>query len=52
INYAFEKLRKQLQNTYTSRKMSKAVIFQKAILYLNMLLDENNRLNQELEKEK
>ncbi|KAF0416520.1 HLH-domain-containing protein [Gigaspora margarita] len=66
IKDGFEELRRQLPTTYTGRKMSKAVLLQKAVSHLknqsrkeSFLLDEINRLSQtcvylnaELEKEK
>ncbi|CAG8491929.1 16806_t:CDS:2 [Acaulospora colombiana] len=66
IKDGFEELRRHLPTTYTGRKMSKAVLLQKAVSHLknqsrkeSFLLDEINRLNQacvyltaELEKEK
>ncbi|RIB23563.1 hypothetical protein C2G38_2032630 [Gigaspora rosea] len=59
IKDAFEELRRQLPTTYTGRKMSKTVLLQKAVSHLknqsrkeSFLLDEINRLNAELEKEK
>ncbi|CAG8703926.1 16836_t:CDS:2, partial [Acaulospora morrowiae] len=66
IKDGFEELRRHLPTTYTGRKMSKAVLLQKAVSHLknqsrkeSFLLDEISRLNQacvyltaELEKEK
>ncbi|CAG8511010.1 34607_t:CDS:2 [Gigaspora margarita] len=53
IKDAFEKLHKELQNTYTGRKMSKVALLQKTVSCLenssrkeNMLLNEIKRLNQ------
>ncbi|RIA99512.1 hypothetical protein C1645_730780 [Glomus cerebriforme] len=66
IKDGFEELRRQLPTTYTGRKLSKAVLLQKAVSHMknmqrkeSFLLDEINRLTQtcvylnaELEKEK
>ncbi|CAB4442706.1 unnamed protein product [Rhizophagus irregularis] len=59
IKDGFEELRRQLPTTYTGRKLSKAVLLQKAVSHMKNMLDEINRLTQtcvylnaELEKEK
>jgi len=66
IKDGFEELRRQLPTTYTGRKLSKAVLLQKAVSHMknmqrkeSFLLDEISRitqtcvyLNAELEKEK
>ncbi|CAJ0758434.1 18363_t:CDS:2 [Entrophospora sp. SA101] len=66
IKDGFDELRKQLPITYANRKMSKALLLQKAVAHMknmqrkeNFLLDEINRLSQrciymnaELENEK